>query len=252
MKDAGYFMIAVWVVVGCVIACGCSTPGPSAETVQNVTPGSVATDAGLRIITENLPPFNYAGPDGKATGQATEVVNSILARLNQTAEIEILPWTEGYSLARAGPRVALYSTGRTDERETLFRWVGPVASSEYTLYARNGSGLQINSLEGAKKGGRIGVVKDDARHQFLQENRFDNITTCGSDAECLRDLMAGRTDLWLGSSENADDIARNEGIDPSVYTALYPVRTVSLYIAFSNDTPDNVITSWQAALDEPR
>ena len=249
MKDAGYCIIAVWVVVGCVIAGGCSTQGPSAETVQNVTHGGVVTDAGLRIITENLPPFNYAGADGKAAGQATEVVNSILARLNQTAEIEILPWTEGYNLARAGPRVALYSTGRTDERENLFRWVGPVASSEYTLYARNGSGLQINSLEGAKKGGRIGVVKDDARHQFLQENRFDNITTCGSDAECLRDLMAGTTDLWLGSSENAADIARNEGIDPSVYTALYPVRTVSLSIAFSNDTPDSIITSWQDALD---
>jgi len=209
----------------------------------------VVTDTGLRIITENLPPFNYAGADGKAAGQATEVVNSILSRLNQTAEIEILPWTEGYSLARAGPRVALYSTGRTDERENLFRWVGPVASSEYTLYARNGSGLQINSLEAAKKGGRIGVVKDDARHQFLRENRFDNITTCGSDAECLRDLITGTTDLWLGSSENAADTARKEGIDPSVYTALYPVRTVSLYIAFSNDTPDSLITSWQAALD---
>lgn len=249
MKDAGYCIMAVCVVVGCVIACGCSTPRPSAETVQHVPTGGVVTDTGLRIITENLPPFNYAGADGKAAGQATEVVNSILARLNQTAEIEILPWTEGYSLARAGPRVALYSTGRTDERENLFRWVGPVASSEYTLYARNGSGLQINSLEAAKKSGRIGVVKDDARHQFLRENRFDNITTCGSDAECLRDLITGTTDLWLGSSENAADTARKEGIDPSVYTALYPVRTVSLYIAFSNDTPDSLITSWQAALD---
>ena len=38
------------------------------------------------------------------------------------------------------------------------------------LYARNGSGLQINSLEAAKKAGRIGVVKDDVRHQFLLEN----------------------------------------------------------------------------------
>ena len=249
MKDAGYFIIAVCVVVGCVIVCGCSTPAPSAETGQKVTPGSIVTDAGLRIITEDFPPFNYAGADGKATGQATEVVNHILARLNQKAEIEILPWTEGYHLARAGPRVALYSTARTDEREKLFKWVGPVASSEYTLYARNGSGLQINSLEGAKKAGRIGVVKDDARHQFLRENRVDNITTCGSDAECLRDLMAGTTELWLGSSENAADIARKEGIDPSVYTALYPVRTTRLYIAFSNDTPDSVITSWQAALD---
>ncbi len=204
MKDAGYFILVVCVVVGCVIACGCSMQGPSAETEKSVTPEGLVTDAGLRIITEDFPPFNYAGADGKATGQATDVVNSILTRLNQKAAIEILPWSEGYTLVRAGPRVALYSTGRTDERENLFKWVGPVASLEYTLYARNGSGLEINSLEAAKKAGRIGVVKDDVRDQFLQENRFDNITTCGSDAECLRNLMAGTTDLWLGSSANAD------------------------------------------------
>jgi len=249
MKDAGYLIVALFFVMGFAIACGCATQGPSAGTEKSVAAAGPATDAGLRIITEDFPPFNYAGADGKAAGQATDVVNGILTRLNQKAAIEILPWSEGYSLARAGPRVVLYSTGRTDEREKLFKWVGPVASYEYTLYARKGSGLQINSLEAAKKAGRIGVVKDDVRHQFLLENRFENITTCGSDAECLRNLMAGTTDLWLGSSANAADIARKEGIDPSAFTALYPIRTVPLYFAFSTDTPDTVITSWQDALD---
>jgi len=249
MKDAGYLIVVLFVVLGFVIACGCSTQAPSAETEKRVTTTGPATDAGLRIITEDFPPFNYAGADGRAAGQSTEVVNGILTRLNQKAAIEILPWSEGYNLARTGPRAALYSTGRTEEREKLFKWVGPVASFEYTLYARSGSGLQINSLEAAKKAGRIAVVKDDARHQFLLENRFDNITTCGSDGECLRNLMAGTTDLWLGTSTNVADIAAKEGIDPSAFTALYPIRTVPLYIAFSTDTPGTVIASWQDALD---
>jgi polar amino acid transport system substrate-binding protein len=198
MKDAGYFIIAVCVIVGCVIACGCSTSGPTAEAGQKVTNGGVVTDAGLRIITEDFPPFNYAGADGKAAGQATEVVNSILARLNQKAAIEILPWTEGYSLARAGPRIALYSTGRTDERENFFKWVGPIASVEYTLYARNSSGLQIYSLEAAKKAGRIGVVKDDVRHQFLQETGLKTSRPAGAMPNDPQP-MAGMTTFWLGS-----------------------------------------------------
>ena len=249
MKNAGYLIVVVCVVLGCAIACGCTAQGPAEKTSNSVETAGPATDAGLRIITEDLPPFNYAGADGKAAGQSTDVVNAILTRLNQKASIEILPWSEGYNLASAGPRTVLYSTGRTDEREKLFRWVGPVASMDYMLYARNGSGLQVGSLEAAKKAGRIGVVKDDARHQFLLENRFAHITTCGSDAECLRNLMAGTTDLWLGSSADAADIAGKEGIDPSAFVALYPVRTVPLYIAFSNDTPDSVITGWQDALD---
>ena len=45
------------------------------------------------------------------------------------------------------------------------------------------------------------------------------------------------------------DVAKKEGLSPSAYKALYAVRTVPLYIAFSNDTPDSVIIRWQDALD---
>ena len=207
-----------------------------------------ATDAGLRIVTENFPPFNYAGPDGKP-GEGTDVVNGILARLNQTAAIEVMPWAEDYRLALAGPRVVLYSTAGPMTARISIRWVGPIGTIEYTLYARNGSGLQVGSLEAAKKAGSIGVVKDDVRYQFLQENNFGNITTCASDAECLQDLVAGKTDLWLGASGNAAYVARGEGIDPTAFTAVYPIRAVPLYIAFSNDTPDSVVAGWQDALD---
>lgn len=222
------------------------TPGKPGTGSETAGP---AADAGIRIITEDLPPFSYAGAGGTAAGQSVDVVTGILARLNRTAQIEILPWSTGYNLSLAGPRTALFSTGRTDEREPLFRWVGPIASVNYVLYARNGSGLVITSLEAAKKAGNIGVVKDDARHRFLLENGFANITTCGSDGECLRSLVAGGTDLWLGTGETAARTAADAGIDPSAFVPLYSVRTIPLYIAFSRDTPDSVITSWQEALD---
>jgi len=247
MKPAGYLIVLVSVVLGFAILCGCTSPGTTEN--KSTEKAGPATDAGIRIITEELPPFNYAAPDGMATGQSTEVVNGILARMNQLAQIEILPWSEGYNRTLAGPRTALFSTGRTDEREQLFRWAGPIASVDYVLYTRNGSGLQIGSLEAAKKAGRTGVVKDDARHQFLLENRFANITTCVSDDECLRDLIAGKTDLWLGTSATAARTAAGAGIDPSAFVPLYSVRTIPLYIAFSKDTPDSVINSWQDALD---
>ncbi|MBT8508852.1 hypothetical protein AZH53_10600 [Methanomicrobiaceae archaeon CYW5] len=249
MKNARHCIGIVCLLFVLILACGCSTQEPAADMGEGATGAGPAPDADLRIITEEFPPLNYAGADGKATGLSTEVVNGILERLNQRADIEILPWSEGYTLALAGPRVALYSTGRSDEREDLFKWVGPIVAFDQTLYARKDSGIQIKSLEAARKAGRIGVVKDDSRHLFLLENQFDNIATCNSDAECLRSLMAGTTDLWFGSSANAGDIARREGIDSSALEAVYTVRTVPMYIAFSTDTPDSVIAEWQGALD---
>ncbi|MFA5254142.1 MAG: transporter substrate-binding domain-containing protein [Methanoregula sp.] len=245
----GCLCLAVLILVALLAACGCTAPVSSGNGNTAGTPAVTATDAGIRIITEEQYPFNYAGPNGTVTGQATDVVRGILSRLNQTANITILPWSEGYSLARAGPGVALYSTVRTDDREHLFKWVGPVSSYDYIIYARNDSMFKINSLESVKKAGRICVVKDDFRHQFLLENNFTNITTTGSDNECIRQLLAGSADLWLGSSVNARETARNEGIDPSSFHEVFPVRTVQTYIAFSPDTPDSVIGAWQGALD---
>lgn len=247
MKKTDVCIIILLIVTGFTIICGCLSTTPAGDAGK--TTAAPPADAGVRIMTEEFPPFNYAGPDGKATGLGTDMVNGILTRLNQRAAIEILPWSEGYSCAIAGPKTALYSTGRTDEREHLFKWVGPIASFDYMLYAKNGSGLSINSLDAARKAGTIGVVKDDARHQFLLQNRFENILTCDTDAGCLRNLLSGKTDLWLGSTANTAFIAQKEGIDTPLFREVYAVRTVPLYIAFSNDTPDSVITGWQEALD---
>jgi polar amino acid transport system substrate-binding protein len=247
MKKTDAWIIILLIVTGFTITCGCLSTTPTGDAGK--TAAASPADAGVRIITEEFPPFNYAGPDGKATGLATDMVNGILTRLNQKAEIEILPWSEGYSHAVAGPKIALYSTVRTDEREHLFKWVGPIASYDYTLYAKNGSVLTINSLDAVRKAGTIGVVKDDARHQFLLQNRFENILTCDTDAGCLRNLTSGKTDLWLGSSVSLAAVAQKEGIDTSSFKGVYSVRTVPLYIAFSNDTSDSMITGWQDALD---
>jgi ABC-type amino acid transport substrate-binding protein len=248
MRADFWFILFIFVTIF-TLACGClsTNQGIHAEQIGG-TPAPL-TDTGLQIITEEFPPFSYADANGQAAGQSTDVVNGILTRLKQSAGIEILPWSEGYSRALAGPDVVLYSTARTDEREHLFKWVGPIASFDYMLYAKNGSSLQIDSLEAAKKVGKIGVVKDDARYQFLQQNRFENIVTCETDTECLRDLLAGNTDLWLGSTANAATIAEKAGIDPSSLKGVYPVRTVQMYIAFSNDTPDTIVQNWQDALD---
>lgn len=240
------FIIILLVAATFCLAGGCVSTSPAPGTTATPAP---ILDAGVRIITEDLPPFNYAGPDGKVTGQSTEVVNGILTRLNQKAAIELVPWSEGYRAALKGPNVALYSTGRTDEREHLFKWVGPITAYDFTFYTRNGSALAISSLETAKTAGLIGVVKDDARHQFLIQQNFTHVVTCDTDAACLRNLLDGKTDLWFGSAVNFPATVKKEGIDPLAVREVYQVMSVPMYIAFSKDTPDSVVAAWQGAID---
>jgi ABC-type amino acid transport substrate-binding protein len=248
MTKPVFLFIILLITTGFCLAAGCASPSPTADTGK--APVSPAPATQLRIITEELPPFNHAGPDGKVTGQSTEVVNGILTRLNTKAEIEILPWSQGYNAALKGPRVALYSTGRTEEREHLFKWAGPVTSYDFTFYTRNGSSIAISSVEGAKISGLIGVVKDDARHQFLMEQNFTNVVTCDTDAACLRNLLENKSDLWFGSAVNFPATVKKEGMDPMAVKEVYQVKSVPMYIAFSSDTPDSVVAEWQGIIDE--
>ena len=232
-------------ILAAFVACtGCTGTLPSAPAAE-----TQAADSGLLIITEEFWPYNYRNETGVIAGQSTAVVRAILARLNQTADIELMPWDEGYGKALSEPNVALYSTARTAQREEMFLWVGPIESSEMVLYKRNGSLLQIDSLEGAKRTKAIAVVRDDVRHQYLVENNATNLLLFATEEECAKSLILGEADLWLGDSETVFETAQNAGVDPAELEEAYSVRKVELFIAFNNRTPENVVAAWQGALD---
>ena len=206
-------------------------------------------DVRLQIFTEEFPPYNYMGPEEAVLGSSTEVVREILGRLRRDDPIDLLPWSEGYQRTLNSPDTVLYSTARTAEREPLFLWVGPIGSYDFVFYARNGSGISIESLEAAKKAGTIGVARDNARHQFLQENNVQDLALYPDDVSCVRALIDGDIALWLGSSDIAPGIVEKAGYVYADVEAVYPVKTVELFIAFNNQTSAELVAAWQETLD---
>jgi len=215
-------------------------------------PTDSSTDASIRLtlLTEENPPYNYRDTNGDISGSSTEVVKEILRRLNQDTDLEIVPWSVGYGRTLAEPVTGLYSTARTPERDSLFRWVGPIESYHFTFYARNGSGISLPSLEAARNAGVIGVVRDDTRHQYLVARNMNTLLLFPDDEACVRALMNGEIDLWLGSSDTAPETARRAGVSPEDLALLYQVTQVELFIAFNRETPEPLIRAWQDTLDE--
>ncbi len=204
----------------------------------------------LQIITEDFAPFNFRSKEGKITGQSTEIVQEILSRLNLEIDIQHMPWNDGYELALSEPDVILYSIFRTAEREELFLWVGPIGSDEYVFYTLKNSGLSISSLEEAKTANAIGVVQDDARHQFLKKNNITNLKLYSNDAECYRALENGDVELVVGTSITMVQMARQAGVDPSDLKPVYSLKKSPLYVAFNKNTSTDIVKQWQDALDE--
>ena len=203
----------------------------------------------LSIITEDFPPFNFS-KDGKLTGATTEVVQEIMRRLELKEQIQVLPWARGYKRLQTEPNVILFTAARTEEREKLFQWVGPLYAFRLGFYAPKGSGLKISSLEDAKNVSSIATYKDDFREQILQSLNFTNLDSSNSPHSNLRKLISGRVDLWFFDNIGAPKVAHEAGIDPDAIEELFEYQVNYSYIAISRETPPEIVEAWQATLDQ--
>ena len=200
------------------------------------------------IMTEEYPPFNYT-EDGKLTGLSSEVMFELISRLGHPNNIKVLPWSRGYKLIQDKDGMILFSMTRTEQREDMFKWVGPVAPNKWVFFAKKGSGLSINSLADAKKVKKIGTYKDDAAESFLKQEGFANIESVVDDLANVKKLAAGRIDLWIVGQLQGVFKAKSVTGDASTFEKVFDVKETQLYIAFSKSTPDAVIKKWQAELD---
>ncbi len=207
------------------------------------------TESKLRIVTEVYPPYNFVDADNNITGQSTEIVQAILQKVGTQADIEVMPLADGLSLAQTGPGVVIYSLNRTPQRESLFKWVGPIGHYEQAFYAKKGLSVKLSKLEDARKVGKVGVYKGDAGNQFLASQGFTNLDESQTDAEALKKLVDGKVQLWLGNADGMEITARTAGVNVGD-VVLLPVVAIraDLYIAFSKDVPDSTIAVWQNAL----
>lgn len=201
----------------------------------------------LSIYTENSPPGNYQ-EKGVLKGFAVDVVREIQRRLNRNDTIFTVPWARGYHLALTQANTALFSTTRLAQRESLFKWAGPLYSQHWGFYAKKGRNLRITSLEDAQKINRIGTYRNDAKEQFLKSLGFDNLVSSNKNVSNVKHLLRGDIDLWVSSDFNMYYIAGQAGVDPASIELVFPFRKVKNYIAFSRQTPDAVVTAWQKTL----
>jgi polar amino acid transport system substrate-binding protein len=201
----------------------------------------------MMVLTEESPPFNFIR-FGEITGSSTQVVREILRRIGQPDNIQMLPWARSYKLLQTLPNVALFSTTRTPEREDQFFWIGPLFTVHYGFYAKQGSGIVLNSLEDAKRVRSIATYKDDVKEQLLKSLGFTNLDSSNSPVSNLKKLLSGRVDLWLFDNLGMSDVARQLDVDPAGLELVLPFKSYQAYVAISRQTSHELVGRWQAAL----
>lgn len=191
----------------------------------------------VKLTTESYPPFNMMTKSGHVSGISTDIIRELFRRSQIPVQIELLPWNRAYTMAQETPNIGVYSTTRTQERESLFKWVSPLTLNNWVFLARSDSNIQLSSLDDARKY-RIGAYRGGATARYLESKGFDLDVVNRNDLNALK-LARGRIDLWATGHLLGPYLARKHGVDGLVNVLTYKETTMG--VAFHPETSDTLI-----------
>ncbi len=210
----------------------------------------------LVFITEDYAPLNFR-KNGKVQGISVDVMVEMLKVVGSKKtreDILLQPWARGYKQALNKKNTALFAMSRTEAREELFKWVGPIIPSNIVLVAKKSRGIKINSVEDIFQYNTIGVVRDDIGEQLLLELGVSKkqLHQTHSGTLIAKMLHRDRVDMWAYGGIVALWKIKELGFNPSDYEEVYTLKETQQYFAFHKDTESAVIAKLQNALGELR
>lgn len=207
----------------------------------------------LVYITEQFPPFNYQ-QEGKLQGISVDLLEKMLWHMNNTldrSEIKLLPWDQGYRTAMQENNTVIFSTGRLTERESLFKWVGPISPIKTVLFALRESHIKIDSPEDLRAI-KIGVVNNSGEVQLAIDAGVNssNLVERNDTHELIDLLRAGTIDVWAYPDLIGIRLAEEAGLSSEEYEIIYELgKKTPLYYAFNKNTSDSTVQAFQQALN---
>jgi len=208
----------------------------------------------LILITEEYPPFSFT-EDGFRRGIATDALMEILAAsgsLKSHKDVASLPWARGYHIALNTPNVLLFSVMRTNAREKLFKWVGPIIAADIVLLQKTSHHLVIDNPQQINEQKlKVGVVLDDVGQLLLKERQINDrqIFPLNKGSYLAQMLNEDRVDLAAYDQLVMFWNLKQLGADPKGFSPVYTLDKSGYYYALSLDVDDLLVEKLQKELD---
>ncbi|QPG59273.2 transporter substrate-binding domain-containing protein [Shewanella eurypsychrophilus] len=201
----------------------------------------------LRLITEPWAPVSYE-ERGVAKGFAVELVHQLQHFVGSNENIEVMPWARAISIAEKTPKVLLFATSINEARRAKFHFVGPILSSNVSLFALTEDEIQINSVEDLKSIGTIGVYRGTIGEALLKQAGVLNLQLASFPEHSVKQLFKGRIRLWCQADVAVASLLEKVGKQSLGVKSVFSFDKIVLYLAFSKGSNKQVIEHWAKAL----
>jgi ABC-type amino acid transport substrate-binding protein len=206
----------------------------------------------LTIMTEDFPPFNYK-KDGKAVGSAVDLLMEASAAAGNpiaNTDINVMTWARAYKAVQSGPNALLFSMTRTEARENLFKWAGPIGANRVVIWAKKSSGIAPfdNFKDSSEK---VVVVRDTVGDQLMvgAGATDDDLVRASKPEGASKMLINDRVKLWAYSENSGAQQLKGAGANIDDYEIVHILSSSELYFAFSKDVDDSIVQLLQKGID---
>jgi polar amino acid transport system substrate-binding protein len=207
----------------------------------------------LRVVTENLPPYQIVKNNKLVAGTSYLIMKNVLKRAGFTSKIEVLPWARAYHTALNDKNVIIFSITRSVEREHQFHWLGTLRELKYRFYSlKSKKSIELNSVKEALNYKAV-AVRDSFEADSLVKLGFisgDNLTLTVGYIEAWNMLLKGRADITYANVFIGDTIHKTLSFENTPFLKHgFTVEEYTLYVAASINTSNAILTKITAALN---
>lgn len=218
-------------------------------------PATAQTLDDLQIFTENYAPLNYEEA-GKIRGIATDLMVEMLHRSGsklKRQDIQLIPWARGYNYVQNRPNTILFAMTRTEARESLFQWVGPIIDSNIVLIGKDDDRTTMLDLNQLNRD-RIVAINDDVGHQLLLEAGIapDLIQIVSQPENAVRMLQIERVRYWAYGQIVSQWYLKRLTPAENRYRVFHILKRSQQYFAISPKTDSAIAQQLQSALEALR
>ena len=194
---------------------------------------SLAAD--FHFVTLQFPPFEYENDLYEAEGGVVELVRTIMAKLDHSVEITVLPWTRAMQMVASGRADAIFTAYRNPEREKFLAYGDEVLiDQEIYFYKKRGSPLQFDGTIASIHDARIGIVSTISYGQAFDKYRpVIQLDKANQLSHNFLKLEKSRIDLVISSHYVAESTLAEMGMGERVERLPRMVESVPSYIAFT-------------------
>ncbi len=168
-------------------------------------------------------------------------------------EIDLDIWNKVYNEALAHPNSFLISTARLKDRESLFQWVGPLATVKLGAITKRSLVVPKGNTIEALRNLRIATIKETSAEQTLFKeigtNHGLNITRVSTPIQGYKMLEYGRIDALVYTDVPFVYHLVSEGQDVSQYKMAHVLLNTDYYIAAGKGVPKEQINIMQTQLN---